>query len=387
MRNNLKTVTPLLHFALCIFLIIFLSACGEAIYSSSETGSIAFSLELQGSPNEISGFSQAIDCADSGVSTVEAKVYDEDGALIANGGPWDCIVHSGTITSVPPGSNRKVVILGKDASGSVLYSGALAGITVTAGQTTPAGEIIISVQDQVWHISDDFPSDFFIPEKGGLGYRITSMAYGGGMWAVVMSLDTGYTDQWWATNLEFLAIEEFIIDKWGEGYRITDLAYGVNFGENVWAVVVSPGTGYTDQVWHRSVDFPIDYISEQWALGFEITSLAYGEGMWAVVMSTETGYMQAWATRLDFPTDYINEQWALDKRITSLTYGVHTGENVWAVVLSTETGYTDQMWATRIDFSAAEDFIYHKWDEGYHITGLAYGVKAGENVWAVVISK
>jgi len=41
----------------------------------------------------------------------------------------------------------------------------------------------------------------------------------------------------------------------------------------------------------------------------------------------------------------------------------------------------------RSDFLAVEDFINEKWGEGYRITGLAYGVKSGEDVWAVVISK
>ena len=150
MRNTLKIVTPLLHLALCIYFIISISACGEAIYSSSETGSIAFSLELQGAPNEISGPSQAIDCGTSGISTVEAKVYDEDGALIASGGPWNCGAHSGTITSVPAGSNYKVVVLGKDFEGDILYQGEQTGITVTAGQTNNIGTITLAGVTLVW---------------------------------------------------------------------------------------------------------------------------------------------------------------------------------------------------------------------------------------------
>jgi hypothetical protein len=320
-----QRVTKLLHFALCIYFIIFTSACGEAIYSSSDTGSIAFSVELQGASNEISGPSQAIDCESSGISTVEAKVYDEDGSLLASGGPWNCGAHSGTITGVPAGSNRKVVILGKDASGSVVYSGAKAGIMVTAGQTTNAGEITLIVQDQVWYTSDNFPSNF-ISEKWALNYDITSLAYGNSMWAVVMSQGTVYTDQVWNTSDGFPS--DFISEEWALNYDITSLAYG----DGMWAVVMSQGTGYTDQVWNTSDDFPSDFISEKWPLGYEITSLAYGDGMWAVVMSG---------------VDY--SQW----------------------------------WATRTDFSAIEDYIYEKWDEGYRITELVYGAKSGVNVWAV----
>ncbi|MCD6265698.1 MAG: hypothetical protein J7K02_07025, partial [Deltaproteobacteria bacterium] len=143
MRNTLKIVTPLLRIALYIFLIIFLSACGEEpTHSSSETGSIAFCVEFQGAQKKIAVLSQAIDCGSSGIATVEAKVYDENDSYLTGGGPWNCEAHSGTITGVPAGLNRKVVILGKDSSGDVLYRGEVTGVTVTAGQTSSSGTII-----------------------------------------------------------------------------------------------------------------------------------------------------------------------------------------------------------------------------------------------------
>jgi hypothetical protein len=83
----------------------------------------------------------ALDCAGNGVSTVEARVYDESASYLVSGGPWECDAHSGTISGVPVGSNRVVVILGKDDSGEVLYCGKQTAITVTEGQRTHAGTI------------------------------------------------------------------------------------------------------------------------------------------------------------------------------------------------------------------------------------------------------
>ena len=146
MRNTLKIVTPLLHLTLYIFLIIFLSACGEEpTHSSSETGSIAFCVEFQGAQKKIAVLSQAIDCGSSGIATVEAKVYDENDSYLTGGGPWNCEAHSGTITGVPAGSNRKVVILGKDSSGNILYCGEKTGISVIAGATNNGGVITASL--------------------------------------------------------------------------------------------------------------------------------------------------------------------------------------------------------------------------------------------------
>lgn len=143
MRDSRKKASTLLYFALCILLIILVSACGDAIYSSSETGSIAFTVEWKDAPSESSGRSIAsLDCAGAGVDTVEGEVYDGNDSYLT-GDEWNCEAHSGTIAGVPTGSNRKVVILGKDSSGNVIYRGEVTGITVTAGQTTNAGTIVV----------------------------------------------------------------------------------------------------------------------------------------------------------------------------------------------------------------------------------------------------
>jgi hypothetical protein len=130
----------LLHFALSIVL-MFLYACGSEPETTSETGTIAFSVTFEGAPTEeVVRHAAQLDCADAGVDEVEGKVYDENDEYLASDA-WDCEDHQGTISGVPAGSNRKVVILGKDSSGDIRYRGEVTGITVVAGQENDTGTI------------------------------------------------------------------------------------------------------------------------------------------------------------------------------------------------------------------------------------------------------
>ena len=144
----------MLQFAVCMCLLL-LSACGSGSdtsqSTSSDTGSIAFSVVFQGATTESEVLQAAsVNCTDIGISTVEASVYDQANVLLKSGGPWDCEAHQGTITGVPAGSNRKVSILGKDSEGNILYQGEKTGITVTAGQTNNIGTITIAGVTLVW---------------------------------------------------------------------------------------------------------------------------------------------------------------------------------------------------------------------------------------------
>ncbi len=141
-----KKFSDLLYCALCIFLSILVSACSDAQYSSSETGSIAFSIEWKGAPT-IQLTSRAIkaaslDCDAAGVTTVRFDLYDENNSYLV-GDSWSCSYHEGTVHDVPVGSNRKLVVTGEDSSGNVLYRGEVTGITVAAGQTTNVGTIVV----------------------------------------------------------------------------------------------------------------------------------------------------------------------------------------------------------------------------------------------------
>ena len=144
--------SALLHPILCIFLLFFASACGDTDYSSgdnrsSESGSISFSVEWQGAPTVRgaagSNVTRVLDCTLTGVSTVEAEVYDPSGNSIASGGPWNCAAHSGRIDNVPVGLDRTVAIMGKNQWGNIIYLADKTGIDVATDQTNYVGEIIV----------------------------------------------------------------------------------------------------------------------------------------------------------------------------------------------------------------------------------------------------
>ena len=132
---------------------IILYSCGG--YNSngvSDEGSITFKLELQDTqgptykPQTVSSDPfrmAAIDCTAIGISTVDATVYDSSGTTLASGS-WNCSVHTGTINNISAGSNRRVVINGKDSGGSIKYIGEQTGIAITANSRTDVGTITIT---------------------------------------------------------------------------------------------------------------------------------------------------------------------------------------------------------------------------------------------------
>jgi carboxypeptidase family protein len=130
-----------------VVLLLFLSACGggggsgSSAVSTSGSGAIAFSVAWEPAETKrhaaglVQPLATELDCQDVGVTTVDAKVYDENGTLLATGGPWPCDQHAGTIEGVTAGPNRKVAILGKMGN-DIMYRGEAAHVTVTDGDTT-----------------------------------------------------------------------------------------------------------------------------------------------------------------------------------------------------------------------------------------------------------
>jgi len=133
----------------CILLILVISGCGDDYSSSdddydlSNTGSYACSLKW---PDDVPTLETTlrvytkIDCDDAGVVTVAAAFYDGSGSYLT-GDEWSCSLGKGTVYGIPAGSNRRLVVTGEDASGTVLYQGVETGIEIVAGQTTQGGEI------------------------------------------------------------------------------------------------------------------------------------------------------------------------------------------------------------------------------------------------------
>jgi hypothetical protein len=148
-----KKITPNLLTILCVFVAFVVSGCADDYSSSydgndpSATGSYACSLKWpDGVPTleTTSRASRAIDCDAAGIATVAFEFYDGSGTYLT-GDEWSCSLHQGTVNGIPAGSNRRLVVTGKDSSGTVLYRGEETGIEIVAGQTTQGGEIAMEV--------------------------------------------------------------------------------------------------------------------------------------------------------------------------------------------------------------------------------------------------
>ena len=133
-------------FLFSLIVIFLIPACSENDYqesTSDETGSISFNVEWIGAPSlikEPSVYTRALDCQASNIDTVTFEVQDENDNPLA-GDSWECQIGSGTVDGVPAGTNRKLIVEGKDNQDRVLYRGEETGFDVTAGQHTDVGPV------------------------------------------------------------------------------------------------------------------------------------------------------------------------------------------------------------------------------------------------------
>jgi subtilisin family serine protease len=215
-------------------------------------------------------------------------------------------------------------------------------------------------------------------EEGGV-WRISGVAGFGQKWRVVMSQDTGFTDQmhlglgpWPGEEVE---------DAWSKGYRITS----ISGDQDTWNVVMSRGVEGNQSVYGYTLDQA--QIAASMKEGFRITHAAGWKDRWLVVMDTDTGMGEQ---RYTLPTplndsrrDWISKRWEEGYRITAVA-GDDVAEDAqdgWLFVMSQKSGLTDQKFAGPGPWPT--DWIEERKAEGYRITSVA-GV---ENRTIVVVSK
>jgi hypothetical protein len=263
MKAGVQQFTPLrfstvyVWWAVVIFMLLFfIFSCSKEPEGSSKaslgTGSVAFKVRFQGTPGSAAQHhTLELDCAAAGVSTVEAEICDANEIQLASGGPWNCEDHQGTVTGVPTGSNRKAVVLGKDALGNLLYRGEKAGITVNAGQTNSAGEIVANL----------FCPTLTAPENGStvtlddLSFAWSAVA-GAEEYKIQISEESGFSS---------IVEEEYPM---AASYTPSDLSAGVEYYWRVCAV---------------SSNVDISAWSETWSFttsGEGISTLIWDEGKW-----------------------------------------------------------------------------------------------------------
>jgi hypothetical protein len=203
---------------------------------------------------------------------------------------------------------------------------------------------------------------------------VTSLVYGNGGWAAVVSrCGRDYADRRVAGE-GFDGIAGEIKKGWDEGYYVS----GVTFGEGRWVCVMKKGLRYTKQRWNTNASFPEREIRTAWEEGFDITGIAYGDGLWALIASRGTGFStQGYRTSRAFPVGQIEKAWGEGFDITKMCYG----DEFWVAVVSKGTGFSAQGYKTGEAFPSEQ--IARARDDGFFVTDMAYG----GGLWVAVVSK
>lgn len=230
-KNN--TCLLLVLSALCLLL----ASCGgdnrTSEDSSAATGALSFNVVyLSDDANRINSKAAEIDCAGQGIATVEAKVYDHDNVFLKGGGPWDCDDGQGTINSVPAGSGRTIVILGKDTDGNIVFCGQKSGIDVVADSENNAG----TIECHTFVPNLQTPADGTIVEAGAMVLQWDDVA-GASEYRVVI---------WENNNLNNPYINE---KTSAASYTPNGLSYEKTYYWQVFAVDLDGNTGIGSAIW------------------------------------------------------------------------------------------------------------------------------------------
>eukprot|EP00775_Hariotina_reticulata_P012187 gene12187-12324_t len=197
-------------------------------------------------------------------------------------------------------------------------------------------------------------------EKGNDdGLYISSVACCQELWALIMDAGTGFTAQTYCLSNQFLP-KEWIMEKWEEGYYITAMAGSMSSAS---LVVMSKGTPYTQQSYK--------WINKKWKEGFYVTSMATSHTRWAVVMSRNAGFVDQ-CVELDFqyPSEGIHRRWDAGFRITACAATPDQSAFVLSVPRRRPMDETQETLRTS---AFPSSHVKEKWAKNLYIAGIAYG--------------
>ncbi len=229
--------------------------------------------------------------------------------------------------------------------------------------------------------------------------------------AIVMTRETGYTDQYWAATAD-LAGGRFLQAPLANGFHVTNLigtgaswiaictkgapffgqeagGYRLNprgpsqqfagergqrmtslaFNDGQWVGVTSEGSDYGAQNLVGGDSLPIDKIEAGRKQGYAVTNLVYGDGGWIALLTQGTKYTSQIIIRApQFPTADVDARMKDGFAITDAAYG----DDEWVVVMSAGTGWgkqiymVDSLW----DENQVKKFVDEGWMASYHITEI-----------------
>ena len=128
-------------------LVFLLLSCGggggdSETGSPSGSGQIMLTLQIDESQTETFGLKQTgaeFDCVGNHIDTIEILVLDASGNVIAEGGPFNCVDGTATLSAVAAGRDYTVQVNALDQEGFTIFSGEVTGVTVLANRVDAVG--------------------------------------------------------------------------------------------------------------------------------------------------------------------------------------------------------------------------------------------------------
>lgn len=199
------------------------------------------------------------------------------------------------------------------------------------------------------------------------GLFISSVASCQNLWALIMDAGTGFTAQVYQLSPHFLH-KEWIMEQWEKNYYISAVAGATN-GSSL--VVMSKGTQYLQQSYKVSESFPFKWINKKWREGFYVTSMATAGSRWGVIMSRGAGFSDQ-VVELDFlyPSEGVHRRWDSGYRITATAA---TWDQVAFVLSVPRRRPSDETQETLRTSAFPSVHVKEKWAKNLYIASVCYG--------------
>ncbi|MBW2220091.1 MAG: hypothetical protein JRF40_11455, partial [Deltaproteobacteria bacterium] len=139
-----KSFQRLLLLFLVVPAALFISCENESASNNDEYGSVAISIKIadEPAPQSDESFNRHIMAVDADCK-VRVQILDSNYDELASGGPWNWSDGSGTVTGVPVGSDRTIVVkINNPADSILLYQGEMITISIYSGTNDLTGSPI-----------------------------------------------------------------------------------------------------------------------------------------------------------------------------------------------------------------------------------------------------
>ncbi|XP_021765336.1 casein kinase 1-like protein HD16 isoform X2 [Chenopodium quinoa] len=194
-------------------------------------------------------------------------------------------------------------------------------------------------------------------EKGyNDGMFITSLASSDNLWAIIMDSGSGFSAQVYSRSPYFFN-KDWIMEMWEKNYYISAAA-GTRTGQSL--IVMSKGTQYSQQSYKVSDSFPYKWISKKWREGFYITSMATAGSKSGIVVELDFLY----------PSEGIHKRWEEGYRITAAA-GT-PDQSAFALSIPRKIR-RDQSQETLRTSTFPSTHVKEKWDKNMYISSICYG--------------